>query len=155
MNTKRNDGLEKINSIAALRSVCNTRRKRCLSNPTGDESLSERAQKKRSDTFEVCAAIHGGSRENVAPVVNGVVDLLTKKFKLSIVAAQLLNDLKLRNTLEDNISDKIRKVFYVSKENELHSLNTYYSCDVMGKRRYISMRKANRHKKLPNYILYA
>ena len=123
--------------------------------PTGDESLSERAQKKRrSDTFEVCAAIHGGSRENVAPVVNGVVDLLTKKFKISIVAAQLLNDQKLRNRLEDYISDKIRIVFYVSKENELRSLNTYYSCDVMVKRKYISIRMANRQKKLPNFTPY-
>ena len=56
--------------------------------------------------------------------------------------------------MEDYISDKIRKVFYVSKENELRSLNTYYSCDVMGKRKYISIRKSNRHKKLPNFIPY-
>ena len=105
--------------------------------PTGDYSLSERAQKKcRSDTFEVCAAIHGGSRKNVAPVVSGVVDLLTKKFKTSIVAAHLLNQQRLRNTLKRNISEKRRKVFYASKENDLRSLNTYYSCDVLGKNQY-------------------
>ena len=82
-----------MNATTALRSLCNTRRKHCLLKPTGDDSLSERAQKKCcSDTFEVCAAIHG--------VVSGVVDLLTKKFKTSIVAAHLLNQQRLRNTLE-------------------------------------------------------
>ena len=156
MNSKSNASLEKINSTTALRLLCNTRRKRRLLKPTGDYSLLERAQKKRrSDTFEVCAAIHGGSRKNVAPVVSGVVDLLTKKFKTSIVAALLLNQQRLRNTLEHNISEKRRKVFYASKENDLRSLNTYYSCDVLGKRKYISIRKANRHKSVPNFLSYA
>ena len=86
--------------------------------PTGDDSLSERAQKKRrSDTFGVW--LHGGSRKNVTPVVSGVVDLLTKILKTSIVASHLLNQQRLRNTF-----------FYASKENEL-----------LGKRKYISIRK--------------
>ena len=51
------------------------------------------------------------------------------------------------------------KSFDKSEENKLRSLNTYYSHDFLGKRKYLNLRKANKQAKfqghsVPNYISY-
>ena len=63
------------------------------------------------------------------------------------------------NALKVEISDKWSKEYYSSKENTLRSLNTFYSHNVLGKRKYLSIRKANQracYKKqsVPNYVPY-
>ena len=51
------------------------------------------------------------------------------------------------------------KDYYLSKENKLRSLNSYYCHNVLGKRKYLSLRKANKqgtleNSKLPNFVSY-
>ena len=44
--------------------------------------------------------------------------------------------------------------FYSSESNILRSLNVYYSSNVMGKRKYISVRKSNRGPAVVNFVSY-
>ena len=51
------------------------------------------------------------------------------------------------------------KSFKKSEENKLRSLNTYYFLDVLGKSKYLNLRKANKQvrfqgQSVPNYISY-
>ena len=50
--------------------------------------------------------------------------------------------------------DQQQVEFYRSQTNQFRSLNIYYSQDVMGKRKYINVRKANKVKGQPNIIPY-
>ena len=50
--------------------------------------------------------------------------------------------------------------YFNSEENKLRSLRTYYAHDVLGKRKYLAMRKANRKsvfraERIPNYVSYS
>ena len=50
---------------------------------------------------------------------------------------------KLFNSLRSEVGINWRKSFIKSEENKLRSLNAYYSHDVLGKRKYLNLRKAN------------
>ena len=94
------------------------------------------------------------------PVIEGMVDTLNSKFRTKQVSNVILNSKsKLPNSLKSEIGINWLKSFNKSEENKLRSLNTYYSHDVLGKRKYLNLRKANKQAKfqgnsVPNYILY-
>ena len=74
-----------------------------------------------------------------------MIDTLVAKNKGKNLAPKILNA---KNSLNSEISKSVLKFFshdyYHSDENILRSLSTYYSHNVMGKTKYISVRKANK-----------
>ena len=85
---------------------------------------------------------------------------LNSKFRTKQVSNVILNSKsKLPNSLKSEIGINWLKSFNKSEENKLRSLNTYYSHDVLGKRKYLNLRKANKQAKfqghsVPNSISY-
>ena len=116
---------------------------------------------RRAETVQACTAIHGASPVNMEPVIEGIMDTLTSKFKSKNVADKILNSKSaVVNTINTTVVTKWTKDYFKSSENLLRSLNTYYSHCVMGKAKYINIRKANRKAcyqktKVPNFVTYA
>ena len=110
------------------------------------------------ETFDACSVIHGGLSLRPDPVIEGMVDTLNSKFRTKQVSNVILNSKsKLPNSLKSEIGINWLKSFNKSEENKPRSLNTYYSNDVLGKREYLNLRKANKQAKfqshsVPNYI---
>ena len=94
------------------------------------------------------------------PVTEGMVDTLNSKFRTKQVSNVILNSKsKLPNSLNSEIGINWLKSFNKSEENKLKFLNTYYSHDVLGKLKYLNLRKANKQATFqrhsaPNSISY-
>ena len=74
------------------------------------------------------------------------------KFRTKQVSNVIFNSKsKLANSLKSEIGINWLKSFNKSEENKLRSLNTYYSHDVLGKRKYLNLRKANKQAKFQGY----
>ena len=120
------------------------------------EDLHVKAKiRRRNETITKCHIIHGGSRENMDSTVYGMLDTLAAKCKTDKLACKVLN---VRSSLKSAISkrciDQFKSNYLKSNENLLRSLNVYYSHDVMGKRKYVNVRKANRTPSIPNFVTY-
>ena len=97
------------------------------------------------ETIDACLAIHGGSVENPKPALEGIVMTMTTKFKSADVAMKIMSSKdSVVNQVSSICAKNLTLDYYNSEENILRSLNTYYSHDVMGKRKYLSIRKANK-----------
>ena len=85
---------------------------------------------------------------------------LNSKFRTKQVSNVILNSKsKLPNSLKSEVGMNFLKSFNKSEENKLKSLNTYYSHGVLGKQKYLNLRKANKQAKfqghsVPNCISY-
>lgn len=152
--TEKLSAIENDDNIPAI-AVSAATRKRRLSNPTSEVLMGKAKERRTKETIQVCSAIHGGSENNQIPALNGMVLTVTSKFKASEVAQSILSSKK---SVVDQLSRKItsdnHKKYYNSTENTLRSINVYYSQDVLGKRKYLTMRKANKVKNLPNFVPY-
>ena len=110
--------------------------------------------------FEACSVIHGGLSLKADPVIEGMAHTLNSKFRTKQVSNVTLNSKsKLPNSLKSEIGINWLKSFNKLEENKLRSLNTYYSHNVLGKRKYLNLRKANKQAKfqghsVPNSISY-
>ena len=150
---------KKLNSVKndvpviALSSAVKNRR---LKNPTSQNINLKSKGRRSAETLAICEAIHGGSSQNIEPAIDGMIQTLTSKCKSDWLAVKLLSS---KNAVHESIKkrciNKSRKEFYDSKENLLRSLNVYYSQDVMGKRKYISTRHANKAPGVVNFVSYA
>ena len=130
--------------------------KQCrVKNPTSSKLKLRSKVRRRKETIEVCRAIHGGTADNLEPTIEGMVDTLTAKCKSNYLALKIM---KSKNSLAKSISLSCIKQhnieFYSSESNILRSLNVYYSSNVMGKRKYISVRKSNRGPAVVNFVSY-
>ena len=137
----------------------NTSKKRKL-NPTS-ENISDRSKIiRRNETLVACTEIHGGSVLQKGPALNGIMDTLTTKFKTTEVTNKILSSKpSLVASIKKRVVGEYNKKYYNSQENKLRSLNAYYSHHVLGKRKYLNLRKANRQAKyenvqIANYIPY-
>ena len=84
-----------------------------------------------------------------------MIDTLTSKCKSENLATKLLNSkTSLKKSLETRCQAKNKSQYFKSNENLLRSLNVYYAHSVMGKRKYVSIRKANEVKGQPNFVNY-
>ena len=112
------------------------------------------------ETFDACSVIHGGLILRADPVIEGMVDALNSKFRTKQVSNVILNSKsKLPDSLKSEIGINWLKSFNKSEENNLRSVNTYYSHNVFGKGKYLNLRKANKRAKfqghsVPNSISY-
>ena len=100
------------------------------------------------ETFDACSVIHEGLSLRPDPVIQGMVDTLNSKFRTKQVSNLILNSkFKLPNSLKSEIGINWLKSFSKSEEKKLRSSSTYYSHDVLGKRKYLNLRKANKQAK--------
>ena len=99
---------------------------------------------RQKETFDACSVIHGGSPRRPDPVIEGMIDTLNSKFRTKQVSSVILNsNSKFLNSLKSEVGMNSLKYFNKSEENKLRSLNIYYYHDVLGKRKYLNLRKAN------------
>ena len=113
---------------------------------------------RRKETLEACKLIHGG-KENNEPAMIGMLDTLTAKVKTDELSKAILAQSKLSKKLSRENVKIWRNEYYSSPDNVKRSLNNYYSKDVMGKRKYQSLRKSNskavfKGNKIPNVVSY-
>ena len=134
------------------------------SEPT-NKTLSKRSHEcQRAETLTVSSLIHGvtdKSASGISPAINDMWDTITstcssaevadllKKAKVSI--KNEVHNNEVHNTLHNDWAEKCEE----SEQNILRSVNLYYSHDVMGKRKYISIRKETSNskfdgKRIPN-----
>ena len=60
---------------------------------------------RRSEAIEACIAFHGVTTSNLQPVLTGIIDTLTSKFKAKYLSKNLLESkTSLVNNLEDSIT---------------------------------------------------
>ena len=148
--------LEELNQIQnQIDSKSVVRRKRCLDNPTTDNLKVRTKQRRLAETVSYCSVIHGASKENNSPLLTGLVDTVVSTFKSDVVACKMLStNSALTKAISKRCEDKFRSSYYKSEENVLRSLNTYYSYNVMGKRKYLSIRQACKAPHIPNFVSY-
>ena len=124
-------------------STCIAKRRKM--NPTYKNIPGRSKTIKRKEKFDACMFIHGGTVLNKAPVLLGVLHTMKCKFKTETVAKTIVSD---SSNLSTNIKKKVigkwNRDFYSSNENCLCSMNACYSHNVLGKRKYLGLRKANR-----------
>ena len=95
-------------------------------NPT-TKSRSYRSKIFRwKETFDACSVIHGGLSLRPDPVIEGMVDTLSSKFRTKQVLKVILNSKsKLPSSLKSENGINWLKSFNKSEENKLKSINTY------------------------------
>ena len=125
-----------------------------------NKNLGDRIKRARlSDTMAVCQAIHGATKDDSDPAVDGMLDTLATKCQAASLAPKILNlRPALKKSLQKSLIRDWSKDFFLSQQNILRSLNVYYAHDVMGKNKYRNVRRANRSRftnfNVPNYISY-
>ena len=125
--------------------ITNRSVKRRVKNPSSHNLNLKAKSVRRNETYQVCQAIHGGSTDVTEPTLVGMVDTLASKFKADDLSKELL---ACKNSVKKSLQNTTLKTwtsnYTESKQNKLRSLNVYYSHDVMGKRKYMNVRKANK-----------
>ena len=128
--------------------------------PFCDETLCRSKVRQCNESYDVCAIIYGGTDGNKSPVLKGMSETVSRKFKASKVSQELVTS---RNVVTQNLNKYFintwQNIFYKSNENRSRSLSVYYSHNVMGKNKYRAVRKSNRNflfqdKPLANYFPY-
>ena len=123
-------------------------------NPTQSTSTRSLLDVRRNETFEASSCIHGASSENTKPVLFGMYDTICSSEQVE----NIILDGKI--SVVNSIKKRVRSVDYQndiqSYENISRSLSVYYSHNVMGKEKYLSLRKANRNanKKMNRQVNY-
>lgn len=90
--------------------------------------------------------IHGGTKSNKRPALDGLYQTIAKKCKTSVLGDYVLSNSKVVNYVFNKCKQKELAVFESSKENVLRSIATYYTSGVMGKRKYQAVRLASSMK---------
>ena len=126
-------------------------------NLTSHENTLKTKQRRRNETLNACiAAIHGASKENPAPpALTGLIDTINSKFKSDQISNKILTSKSsVSNAISKKCESQCHNDYYKSEENLLRSLNVYYSYNVMGKRKFMNIRKSNKSPDTPNYVSY-
>ena len=129
-------------------------------NPTTKSSSYRSKIVRWKETFDASSVIHGGFSLRADPVIERMVETLNTKFRTKQVSNVTLNNkFKLPKSLKSEIGIIWLKSFNKSEENKLRSSNTYYCHNVLGKRKYLNLRKVNKQAKfqghsVPNSISY-
>ena len=128
--------------------------------PTSDTLAKWSKERRQSETLTVSSIIHGANKSDLSPAIRGMWDTITSSCnsqQVAILVEQSKESTK--NAIHDSLHKKWLLDIEQSKDNIIRSVNLYYSHDVMGKRKYVAIRKetANaKHKgrRLPNFVTY-
>ena len=126
--------------------ITNRSVKRRVKNPSSHNLNLKAKSVRRNETYQVCQAIQCSSTDVTEPTLVGMVDTLASKFKADDLSKELLackNSVK--KSLQNTTLKSCTSNYTESKQNKLRSMNVYYSHDVMGKRKYMNVRKANKY----------
>ena len=124
-------------------SVCAA--KKCKLNPTNSKFPISSKTIRRKQTMDSSMAIHGGTVFNKTPALEGILDTVQCKFKTEDVVKKIISEgSALSNNIRKKVITKWNRDFYSPNENELRSMNAYYAHNVLGKRKYLSLHKANK-----------
>ena len=90
--------------------------------------------------------IHGGTKSNKRPALDGLYHLISKKCKTSVLGDYFLANSKVTNYILKQCKQKQLAEFECSKDNVLRSIATYYTSWVMGKKKHQAVRLASSMK---------
>ena len=140
--------------------ISTSKSKKRLATPTSSH-LNQKAKITRfNETMQAANLIHGSTLPDLEPSITGLLGTLTSKVKAKVLSSKILSGKPaLIKELKISVMKEWTKNTFKSKENMLRSLNTYYCHDVMGKRKYINLRKANKvsaqqNSFIPNYVTF-
>ena len=156
VNSSKKIKLTKANENTEFRISKLTSTKR-RSKPTEFTSAKSLLDVRRGEMWKVASCIHGATEENKNPVLFGLYDTVCAKFCAEKFGKVILQG---KASVANSIKKKIREDDYKSAihsdENISRSLSIYYSHSVMGKQKYISLRKANRNAntKMNKHVTY-
>ena len=83
--------------------------------------------KRRNETLNAAALIHGGTNVNKKPPLDGMFDTINKGCKLSDLAKYISNVNNLQEMVVSDPYSKSKRAFEISEENVIRSIATYYS----------------------------
>ncbi|KAL9977972.1 hypothetical protein ACROYT_G015441 [Oculina patagonica] len=83
------------------------------------------AQQRCRETFEAAMEIHGGTKSNKRPALDGLYQTIAKKCKTSVFGDYVLSNSKVVNYVFNKCKPMELAVFESSKDNVLHSIATY------------------------------
>ena len=125
--------------------------KRRKMNPTTSKLSIKSKLIRRKETMQACIAIHGGTKENPEAAINGMIQTLNSSCTSKDLSKKIMESkTSTVNSIKHKVLRSWSKEYYLSNENCLRSLNVYYSHNVLGKRKYLSIRKANNNSSLQN-----
>lgn len=125
--------------------------------PFSFESSSKSKKIRCDEVYSVCGLILGGKPDNQKPVLNGMMQTIFANFKTNEIA-EVFEYKGFRTVSRLHVQSWI-DAYLESSKNIIRSLSVYYAHDVLGKRKYLSMRKANRKSSfenitVPNFVSY-
>ena len=115
-----------------------------------DELNNKSKQRRRKKTTFSCSIIHGGTVNNKSLVINGMFDSMACTLKSDEPAVKALN-LKpsTTNSIKKKCADKYKVDYFRSQENLLRSVNVFYSHNVIGKRKYMNIKRGSKAPGIP------
>ena len=124
--------------------------------PTEKNSNKRTLDLRRAELFNAATSINGATEENHTPALYGLYGTLCAKFPAKEVYSLVLNGKKaIVKSLKTTILKSNFENYQHSEENISRSLSVYYSHNVMGKEKYLSLRKVNETMSTQvNYVLY-
>lgn len=145
------DRVSKKFSFLVSPTVAKRRRRK----PTSFELPTRSKQRRRNETYFMGSRIHGATKANKKPLLNGLLDALSAKFSLKELANEIVNKKPVLTAKISEFTVKNQwKNYQNSSPNMMRSLKVYYCHNVMGKRKYISIRKANKVTGMSNFVPY-
>ena len=103
-------------------------------------------ERRRKETLKAVMPIHGGTRSDKRPALDGIFDTLNKRCKTDVLGNYILTNDSLTNYVIRKKHERARVDFENSETNTLRSIATYYTAGVMGKRKYQAVRLASSMK---------
>ena len=111
-------------------------------------------QRHRDETMRATVSTHG-AKNDLSPALDDLVDTILGNFKATEVVEKIFNSKKsVENATVKKCETSFCSDYYKSNNNLRRLLNIYYSYNVMRKRKYVSLRKANKSPNFPNYVPY-
>ena len=92
-------------------------KKKRILNPTNHSTPLRSKLIRRKETFEACSAIHGGSSVKPEPIIEGMLDTLTSKFKTKQISDSIFSGKQtLVNTIKKMFPSNGLKDFTILKK---------------------------------------
>ena len=143
---------DKTPKTISINLVLAKRRRKKLST---DEFNNKSKQRRRKETIFLCSVIHGGTVNNKLPVINGMFDSLTCILESDEFAVKALSlKASIINSIYKKCADKYKVDYFRSQENLLCSVNVYYSHNVIGKRKYMNIKRTTKAPGIPGLAPY-